>query len=493
MNRQDKQIAANIEQTFKSIAVPQSLLDFADQVPDLYDQQQIHKSGSSQPNVERRSTITQKRMILRRIAGGCAAGLVIFIGSVLYSPSFAAYTKSIPGLTTPVEWLQQVAENIGIQNAKDHGYTPVHPVSINKEGHTFTIDNVFLEGNELRFMFAIQGPQGTTENFDISPSDFPDTPGSGGGDTKKISDIEELRFIHYKFELTQKQLEAFLAKRPTKLTFRIGQRGMNESFIMTVPFDQARLKAEKETTLNTDLRLQQKDPAIEHATIKSFSVYPTRIRVNIEMKLTSGYQINFARWADDEPYLTDEHGKKYEFENDSHKELYDSSGIISLDFVPSVYFDKQPKQLTLHLKKVWLTDTKASETVKVSTTKFPQTITTHGKTYTLTSAKREYGHWFFDVKKQADSLSNPFEGIRFELSPEVRQQMEGNWEWEEEIKQGLEIGDNGLIIPKYDRSTHKKIPGQFELNIFAAKQDTYTLNVRRYEDEIPLDIHIPLK
>ncbi|MEZ2657593.1 DUF4179 domain-containing protein [Aneurinibacillus aneurinilyticus] len=498
MNRQDKQITANVEQAFQSIAVPQSLLDFVDQVPDLYDQQQIHKSGSSQPNVERKSAIPRKRMILWRIAGGCAAGLVIFIGSVLYSPSFAAYTKNIPGLTTPVEWLQQTAKNIGIQNAKEHGYTPIHPVSMNKEGRIFTIDNIYLEDDRLRFTLAVQGPKGTTQKFGADPADFPDATGSGDAEKpKKISDTEEVQITQYRFGLPQKQLEEFLIKKPTKLTFRIG--GIYESFIMTVPFDQTRLKAGEETTVDADLGLQQKDPAIEYAAVKSFSIDPTRIKVNLDIKLKPSYQIDFRRGLEEDwPYLTDEQGKKYVLNRDSfpyQSGLYDSSsGTVSLDFIPSVYFDKQPKQLTLHLKKVWLTETKASETVKISTVHFPQTIRTYGKTYTLTSAKRQDGSWIFDVKKPAHSLSNTSAGITFEWPPEVRQQMEENKEWKNEIKGKKHIFNNdGCITPKYTLNPYKEIPDQFELTVVAPKQDTYTLNVRRYADEIPLDIHIPLK
>jgi hypothetical protein len=343
-------------------------------------------------------------------------------------------------------------------------------------------------------MFAVQGQKGTTDTFIALPADFPDVPGSGGGEApRKVSDMEEINIIHNRFDLPEDKLSAFLAKNPKQLTFRIEHRGTGKSFTLPVPFDQTKLKTGKKAAVNRDLGLSQKDPAIEQAVIKSFSADPTKMQIKLDIKLKPGYQIDFTRRSDDWPYLTDETGKKYEFNpNGSEGTLYNSTGTVSLDFMPSVYFDKEPKQLTLHLKKIWLTDTKTFETVEVSTVKFPQTITTHGKAYTFTGTERKQGYWSFDVKKQVHSASNRFDGIIFELPAEDLKKMEKDVTWKKELEKEGGIADNGIIIPKFEHNTDKEIPGEFTMNLYAPKQDTYKLNVRRYEDPVQLDLVLPL-
>lgn len=478
MKHHDEKITAKVEQALETITVPQSLLDFVEQVPDMYEQQG-------------KPAKTRARRAAWKVLGGCAAGFLIFSGSVLFSPSFAAYAKNIPGLAAPVEWLQNAAENIGIQNAKEHGYTPVHPVSITRDGYTFTIDNVFLQDNRLHYMLAVQGPKGTVENFIALPANFPNTPGGGSGEpAHTISDTEELAITHSQFDIPQKELDAFLAKQPKQLAFRIEQHDTQKAFTITVPFDQTKMKAGQKATVSQSLALSQNDPAIQHAAIQSFSIDPLKMRVSLDLTLEPGYQIDFTRWTSDWPYLTDETGKKYEFDpNSSQGTLYDASGTVHLDFMPSVYFSKEPKQLTLHLKKVWLTNKKPMETVTLSTVKFPQTIAVHGKTYTITKAQRKQGYWVFDVKKSKHSDSNRFDGIIFELPPNELQKMEQDATWKKEV--GTDgIADNGIIIPVH--AGEKEVPGMFTMNLYAPKQDTYTVNVRRYEDAIPLNLTLPL-
>ncbi|PZM66040.1 hypothetical protein [Paenibacillus dendritiformis] len=69
--------------------------------------------------------------VMRRSIGAVAAGVLLFSGSIMLLPSFAAYAKQIPGLEAAVRWLEGAGDFIGIRNAKEHGYIPAPQNGLN--------------------------------------------------------------------------------------------------------------------------------------------------------------------------------------------------------------------------------------------------------------------------------------------------------------------------------------------------------------------------
>lgn len=57
-------------------------------------------------NMDRRRHRTK---IVQRSIGTVAAGVLLFSGSIMFVPSFAAYAKQIPGLEAAVKWLEGAA------------------------------------------------------------------------------------------------------------------------------------------------------------------------------------------------------------------------------------------------------------------------------------------------------------------------------------------------------------------------------------------------
>ncbi|MFT4414318.1 DUF4179 domain-containing protein [Fredinandcohnia humi] len=335
---------SKFNQTLNNVEVPDSLIKFAYDVPNIVESNDI-------------SSHSNKQKWIKRFVIAITTAASLFLGAIIVSPTFASIVREVPFFGMPVEWLQNNVGNYeGKKVALEHGYSPFTPLSLNMNGNKISIDSMNLEENTLSFIAKIEGD--ITQNkdvtsFSIEPTDFGEqVPGVVSYDEYVR---ENTILIESRFHLTEQQVQNFLAGKPSAVHLKV--EGFKEEVNMEIPFDHTKLADSMVYNINAEIPISNFDSRIIDTTINKFTISPTSMRVDLNVDVAKKFEVEFAAKIKDFPYITDELGNVYEL-NKQSKYITTASnpeGNISLEFTPSVYFNNEfPKELTLHLNKAWI-------------------------------------------------------------------------------------------------------------------------------------------
>lgn len=314
---------------------------------------------------QRIDTLKSQKHYLRNTIAACMAVCILFAGGVRFSPVFASYAGEIPGLKTVVEWLKG---DKGVKNAHRHGYKSLPAVTVEENGYILTLDHIYFDEDRLRLAAILGGPkieqleaipQQMTVSMDengnlteevpgvvrpyinISFVDFEDTAGSQWSSGSN----ENEKYVSIGAEKTFKpgEVRGFLDKAPEYLSIKVWVseymksgdiKAVHDFGIIKVPYNLQEIQLSKIYEPNKTI-------ALEHTilTIKSLTVSPTRMRLDVTADMDNGYI--FTEFEN--PCLMDDKGRVYKPEGliSTHW----TSNERSLFFVPSIYFDKLPEKL----------------------------------------------------------------------------------------------------------------------------------------------------
>ncbi len=138
-------LSKDIEEGFKEIKAPESLYDFANQVPDIVKSMKLET-----PIRSNRNNRTKKTIFATISAFACSA---LFMFGVNQSTTFANYVDKIPVLSQLSELLKVDRE---VEKAVDNGFLQEVSKSSEDQGITFTIDNVIADSKRTFVFFHIK-------------------------------------------------------------------------------------------------------------------------------------------------------------------------------------------------------------------------------------------------------------------------------------------------------------------------------------------------
>ena len=136
----ESKFSENIKKELKEIEPPESLYDFANQVPDI-----VESMNLDTPSNNQRKRRVKKIIFATMIALACSA---LFMFGVNQSTSFANYVDKIRFLSELSELLKV---DSGVGRAVDHGLLQDVSQSAQDKGIYFTIDNV-IAGEKRTFV-----------------------------------------------------------------------------------------------------------------------------------------------------------------------------------------------------------------------------------------------------------------------------------------------------------------------------------------------------
>lgn len=427
-----------------------------------------------------------------------AACSVFFAGSVICSPSFAAYAKSIPLLGIAADWVQQCYGYDGVQNAKEHNYSPGKSVTVNHNGASITVEDLYLENNLLTFLATVKANDIKEKGvwYKLEPVGLDLNTKEGGSSAGTIRNKgetnEQVIVQQYFLPLQKEQVEAFLKQNSDHITLavkRTDSKTNNEEVLtqIQVPFQVSEYRMPKEYAVNKSLDLTNKHAAISRITVQKLTVTPTRMEVELDKQLDDGYDLDLTKGQSQ--YIQDASGHKYPM-----SENWQPLGN-KLIFSPSAYFEGDPSALFLHLGTVWLTEDKAKQRFNLSmqSNKFPQIVNFHEKRITILNAEYEEGYLHLHLKGDLGGQLNPtvMPGVMVEIEG-YQNKIDSNPKLQQIYDAAAYKGDVGIPVtrPNKDGVLGK---GEYELYIKAPKQDDYTLSIRQFEEPIKLNLDIPLK
>jgi hypothetical protein len=439
------------------------------------------------------ASIATKRRPLRLLpvlVKGMAVAVIFSAVLGISSPAFANWVKEIPGVAG--NWLSSIRESDGVKNAVVNGYVPIEPVTIQKDGATFTIADIYMTQERMSFRVLVhsdhlekyQYPNQIVAKIEgLIPSFATNTERDASENADKNSDVIELA---YQINLEDEQVKQFLAHNPKELSIQLeridhvkaveaGKDPAPEAVISaSIPFNRANLLKDKMITVNTPIKLAPNDPDLNDLILKQVQVSPTGLKAFLAGK--SGISVDVP-WKNGEPYFVDDRGTTYHYLWDlDHMEK--NQGVSVIPFASSPYFDKNVKTMQLHLPMVIISEEKPSAQFKLSLNdKFPLTVPYKDRTITIESAKYENGFLHLKVK-QNDVVKGD--------QQTVLMQVDGY---------NLKIAkDSSLQIYYRDRDRQKMFKEQAfqkgvedELFIYAPKQEEYQITLRRYMDSLQLN------
>jgi len=432
-----------------------------------------------------------RRRVVRALSAAAASLFIVLVCGITLSPSMSAYAKEWLGLRVPEAWLDLFQRYAGVKEAREHRYEPIPPVTVEKDGITITIENIYLEENKLSFSAAIKGAYEAQTGFLIVSGDFPDAGMSSSMSSVKGENSEVIDVAYVTQSLDEREVDEFLRKKPKHLTFKVTQtpgnnREQRHFMNIEVPFDASMILRNKHIPIEWEL-------IVENFTAVSFdnlTVSPTEMSLNYEVRAPEGIDVSLIGpyGSDDSPYMTGSEGNEY-----AASDMRSSKNVIS--FHPSAYF-KAGDELKLHINKVWLTDRNAKQSFDIrldGTESYPKTVQFRGQTITVLGAKYAEGHLYLDV--QVDGAHGdehqPWKIDFDNYAEKMNNDPELFRLYQEEYKV-YSFNVYGRALPKTDTEVRDN-DGMYEVVIMAPKQNHYTLDIYRYEDPVELNWTVTFK
>lgn len=494
--KSDHGLKQALDKSFDNIAVPESLYQFAGELPDKFEAGELEHSPVAQ------APSARPRRYRRAAAGSAAAAVLVLVFSfgVKMSPAFASFVKGVPGFQIAVDWLTDVRKKDGVQNAIDNGYSPIEPVTKQFGGTAITIGDIYLTEEELIYKvfvrtneFDVTDKEGNMDIW-VTPRDLP----AGGSRTAASVTTEgnkPVRQETYKFQLSPGENSAGgLLDYGSELQFTVQKHtsdpvlrkmDIDEIGKIGVPFDTGKILHNK--VFRPDIAAAVQDRDWKELKVDKLTIQPTTM--NVIVKGREGWGYDFPR-EDKEgaPYLKDDKGRIYPYDP-SGPGLVLMDGYLQLPFSSSVFFDKDVRKLVLHIGKVTVTEQTPEVTFKLSMNdKFPQTVRFKGRDVVIESAKyHEEGYLQLKVKK--GTLDKKLEKeSRFigESLPEKSVE-----EYDEFMRQEKSIRE-GLGIPGYGKLEDNEQSSSFNVYLLAEKKDSYELSLVRSNAEVTVNQDLPI-
>ncbi|GIQ61902.1 hypothetical protein PACILC2_04700 [Paenibacillus cisolokensis] len=77
----------------------------------------------------------------------------------LLSPTLSSYARQWLSAKVPEEWKRLFVEHRGIEGATSHDYRPIPSVTVEKDGISITLENIYLEEEKLQFYASVSGAE----------------------------------------------------------------------------------------------------------------------------------------------------------------------------------------------------------------------------------------------------------------------------------------------------------------------------------------------
>ncbi|KIL35774.1 hypothetical protein SD71_10180 [Cohnella kolymensis] len=423
------------------------------------------------------------------------AAAVILLAVIVISPTLSAFAKQWLGLQVPVSWKTLFAEYSGIQDAQVNNYRPIPPVTVQKDGISITLENIYLEEERLVFYAAINGAVEKQRGYRIASSDFQHAGWRMSNTTLKDEHGKKIDVAQIVQTLDPAEVQEFLKTKPDHLNFEVMEtptsEGEREHHFMDiqVPFDGSSFLKSKRIALDNELTIE-KTVSVE---LNELTVSPTEMKLNYTLQRSEGMEIMIDKYGSEEnPYIVDKNGDVYASKSTGGHRI--DGDRNELTFHPSVYF-KSGDEAELHIDKVWITDKndRLSFDLSLKDQKtFPQTIQFHNHKITIMGSRYENGHLYLDINK-AQPEAKELRPWKMEFGNYILKMNEDPelfklYQEKYKVYSGQAYGRSYLKID----SKGKEVPGVYQVMIMAPEQDKYTLNIYRYEDAVIVNKVIPI-
>ncbi|MCM3039595.1 DUF4179 domain-containing protein [Paenibacillus motobuensis] len=503
----DTDLKAGLEQALEKISVPESLFQFAEELPGKFDRGELALDGNPKIESQPIVSIRSKRRKIPVVFKGTAVVVILvvtFFAGVTISPAFASLVRGVPGIDIAIDWLKHIREQDGVQTAMNHDYIPIDPVTMKIDGTIITISDIYLTEEELLFKSFIQ-----TDAFDITDGSSPVSiwispikalAGQGSTTSSSVmtaadSSGKPVLQETYKYQLSDGVVKQFL-EQGTELELEVTKRtvtneGRNldiqQMGTITVSIQPDKLLHNK--VLEPKQALPVGDFDLKELSLEKLTIQPTTM--NLILKGPEGWYYEFPRDDETAPYLKDDQGREYRYDPSGSGLLYYEGGKLQLPFSSSVYFEPNVRSLTLHIGSLQVGEFKPSEKLELSLNgEFPRTI--HFKNKEIVIEGADYvpeGYLHLKIKKDSPKQKR-LEGVSFGIVEE--EILRGKLD-----KEGTEAYDAYRKKQREDmKSFHVNGFGIAEdyrnsdyLNVYipAPKLDQYTLTLSRTGDSITVN------
>lgn len=405
-------------------------------------------------NMDRRRHRTK---IVQRSIGTVAAGVLLFSGSIMFVPSFAAYAKQIPGLEAAVKWLEGAGSFMGIRNAKEHGYIPVQTYRTKWGEREVSVDNLYLEDDRLFVTVTIKGEDiaeaqrsrrlyDQFEDYTATLPEFDEhrfSDGSNNTTSYHIESVDEARkqakakvdgivtWTHdipllpeYVEQLKREDKERKITIRLTKIKRNDEYKNIySESEDIQVPLGINNIKPTR--VVNLERTAEPANSIVQQFALKEITISPTRMlldtrtRIQDEGKADLHPGENWDEIVRENLILKDETGKVYPIRQSSgFNDLVNGVSRNQWEFVPSVYFENKPKRMALELKRLYVTQARPNSAFSLRTDdKYPKRIQYQGRDITILGMEYD-SKGILHLKVQPDQAGkNPFQSTFLTYEP----------------------------------------------------------------------------
>ncbi|WP_019533830.1 DUF4179 domain-containing protein [Paenibacillus ginsengihumi] len=503
MNR-DKETKATLEQALETIPVPESLFHFAAQVPARCARDELE----AEPKPNRGSAASSGRKRLPAVMKGAAAAAVLIAAisaGVTMSPALASMVKGVPGIGVAVDWLTQLREQDGVQGAINHGYVPIEPATLQAEGMTITISDIYLTDEELLFKSFIRFDEAAAaarreEEIMIVPLN--NLLGGGSTTHSDVAESEdgsgEVRQDTYKYHLAEGTVQQFLNSGEdiefvvSRHTFRDELQTVEYREIGTIKVPVTPDKLLHNRVLEPQLAMPTADPELTELSWEKLTIQPTTM--NVVLKAPEGWEYDFPRDEETAPYLKDDQGNVYMYDPSGPALLFDEAGKQQLPFSSSVYFNPDVRSLTLHIGEMTISEAKPSLETKLDLSGgFPQAIRFKGEDIVVEGA--EYlpeGYLHLKIGK-LEPEQTKLSGVSFKIAEREKFAGTEPEAYNASIRKQSE-DRKALGISAFGIAEGSREQPQLDVYLPAPKRDSYTLLLSRTNDRIAVnkDYTIPL-
>ncbi|MFD0678296.1 MULTISPECIES: DUF4179 domain-containing protein [unclassified Paenibacillus] len=501
--KNERDLKSNLEQAFDR--VPESLYRFVDELPDRFEKGEF---GHTVELVATKSRSPRLMAFSFKYAAAAVILVIIVSAVVTMSPAFASFVKGVPGFEIAVDWLTKIRERDGVQTAVNHGYTPIQPVTVQLDGTTITINDMYLTDEELLFKAFIR-----TDEFDVSDNNTPvhlyigPKNLRGGGSTTassivRTTDGNNIPILQdtYKYQLENGAAEQFLTKGdPLLLTVNkstvdreLKRSEIKELGTITVPIDQSTLLRNKIYEPKQTLSFSDLD--WKELKLEKLTIQPTTM--NVIIKGEKGWDLYFPREEDVAPYLKDGKGNVYRYDP-SGPGLILEEGKQQLPFSSSVFFDPNIDKLYLHIGELHVTEREPSGSFKLSMSDvFPKTVRFKNRDIVIEGAEHHpEGYIRLKIRKEAPD-QRYMDGVWFDIAE--KEDLTANLDKEDmaayeafsrkqsELRESLNASGFGSA------EDYREMP-YLSAYILAPKLEKYTITMSRTNDRIVVNKDYPIQ
>lgn len=429
----------------------------------------------------------KKRIWLIRAAVS-AASVIIILSVFLVSPTLSSYARQWLSAKVPEEWKRLFVEHRGIEDATSHDYRPIPSVTVEKDGISITLENIYLEEEKLQFYASVSGAEEQKKAFLIVSGNF-----KKAGMRQNITTIKDeqgnpLQVMQVVQRLNAKEVRDFLRTNPDTLTFEVFQSpsSVNERqqhfTDIVVPFHASSFLESKRIRLDKEVAMEKAKIRLEQLTVSS-----TEMKLEFQKFAPEGFEVDIQQLgSEDNPYIIGSDGEIYSSNDLSLKN--------ELTFHPSAFF-KHGEEITLHLEKAWITDVNDSLEFDISLNdpeSFPVTLQFRDRTISVIGARYESGHLYLDVEIAGSAEEPPPWKMEYERyqekvnrDPELLQLYQKKYK----VYSGQAYG---RALPKIN-AEGEQVPGVHQVMMMAPEQEKYTLRVYRFEDPVAINQNIVIK